>query len=387
MGSLWNRSGIVERFGADDIKAPGALAYFYQGSTTTPLTVFQNAGESVSHPFPVVADANGRWPDVFVPYINTADGYDVRVTTSDGVQLSFTQNVPNPNPVDVSVTIPAENQVQTGMIHAELFSGTKTGYVRLNARTIGNAVSGGTERANADTSNLFTYLWNALSDTIAPVSGGRGASAAADFAANKTITLPGCRGTSLIGLDDMGNSALGSFGSLTFGSGNPTTPGSFIGANGAALVLANIPAHSHTGSTSTDGSHSHGGQTGVENQNHTHDTAVALSGNTSAMSANATHSHGYNSTNDSNQGVNATGANVTVNKGLFGASTDSANIDHVHAWSGAGTFTSGGISVLHNHNITADGSHSHTFTTSSVGSGAGFNNLAQSRLVTWFIKL
>lgn len=62
-------------------------------------------------------------------------------------------------------------------------------------RTVGNASSGATARANADTLALFTVLWAlnpadvAIYDsTGAPTA--RGASAAADFAANKRIDLP-----------------------------------------------------------------------------------------------------------------------------------------------------------------------------------------------------
>lgn len=65
-----------------------------------------------------------------------------------------------------------------------------SGWVIANDGTLGNAASGGTTRANADTINLFTLLWTNYADAQCPVSGGRGVSAAADFAANKTIQLP-----------------------------------------------------------------------------------------------------------------------------------------------------------------------------------------------------
>jgi len=67
------------------------------------------------------------------------------------------------------------------------------------ARTIGSATSGATARANADTLALYTQLWNAMSDADCPVAGGRGASAAADFAANKKIQLPLMGGLTLKG--------------------------------------------------------------------------------------------------------------------------------------------------------------------------------------------
>jgi hypothetical protein len=228
MGTLWNRSSVVERY-ADDIPAAGALAYFYIGGTTTPLSVYSDAGEATVLAWPVVADANGRWPDVFIPYITS---YDVRTTTADGVQLTYTLQIPNPNPVEVSTTTPVVSQVQTGMIHAEFVNTVKTGYVRLNGRTIGNASSLASERAHADTADLFAYLWNNLVDAIATVSTGRGGSAASDFAANKNIILPNCQGTTLIGLDDMGDVASGSFVDLVFNvGGSAIIPGSITGIN------------------------------------------------------------------------------------------------------------------------------------------------------------
>lgn len=64
------------------------------------------------------------------------------------------------------------------------------GWVMHNDGTLGNASSGATARANADTAALFAHFWNTTDDADCPVSTGRGASAAADFAAGKTIALP-----------------------------------------------------------------------------------------------------------------------------------------------------------------------------------------------------
>lgn len=70
-----------------------------------------------------------------------------------------------------------------------------TNFLLLQGGTIGSATSGATVRANADTVNLFTHLWDSLDNTNYPIqdSAGvattRGASAAADFAANKRFPL------------------------------------------------------------------------------------------------------------------------------------------------------------------------------------------------------
>jgi hypothetical protein len=405
MGSLWNRSGVVERY-ADDLKAPGAQAFFFSGGTTTPLVVYQDAGESAAHAIPVVADANGRWPDVFVPYIL---GYDVQVKTADGVQLTYSQNIPNPDPVQLTVTPDPSADIVTGMVHAELVNTTRTGYVRLNGKTIGNASSLGTERANSDTSDLFTYLWNGLTDAIASVSGGRGPDPASDFAANKTIVLPNCQGTVLVGLDDMGATAGGFFTGLSFATGDAVTPGSNTGINSLALALSNIPAHTHSGTTATESAHTHSGTTGTESVSHTHSATTSSDGahQHSAFIGDDQHTHGlnnntsiYRSAGGANIALAAQAASTTVTISMDSASTgvrvrstagSAASADDKVASAGAHTHTvtTGNASVTHTHSFTsgAGTAHSHTFTTDSQGGGQAFNNLPRARTVTWYIKL
>lgn len=65
-----------------------------------------------------------------------------------------------------------------------------TGWIKIDDGSIGDGSSSATTRANADTAALFTLLWTKMSNTICPVSGGRGGSAAADFAAHKRLTIP-----------------------------------------------------------------------------------------------------------------------------------------------------------------------------------------------------
>lgn len=81
----------------------------------------------------------------------------------------------------------------SGDMKMTLASSAPTDWLLMNGGTIGDASSSGTARANADTVDLFTFLWNNLANAQAAVSGGRGASAAADFAAHKRITLPDMR--------------------------------------------------------------------------------------------------------------------------------------------------------------------------------------------------
>jgi len=92
-----------------------------------------------------------------------------------------------------------------GEIKQGLFAVVPSGWIVPDGTTIGNA-SSGAGRANADTVELYTQLW-ALDPAVAPIltSAGsastRGASAAADFAANKRLTVPDLRGVFLRSLD------------------------------------------------------------------------------------------------------------------------------------------------------------------------------------------
>jgi hypothetical protein len=85
---------------------------------------------------------------------------------------------------------------ETGEVVKSFNSIAPAGTVPLLGGTIGNAASGATARANADTAALFALLWGATSNAAYPIqdsSGSattRGASAAADFAANKRFPLP-----------------------------------------------------------------------------------------------------------------------------------------------------------------------------------------------------
>lgn len=243
MSTLWRYSTQQAR----DLNGrafAAAKAFFFDSSTNTPRVVFQDNDQSTPHAHPVVADAQGRFPAVFLP----AGLYREMVTTSGGVLIWDVDDI------DATPTIIIDDGggggsvlgYETGDVIWRPTAGTKTGFVRLNGRTIGNPASGALERANNDTLNLFTYLWNGLTNTEAPVSGGRGASASADFAANKTLTLPSGRLASLMGLADMGNSTVAIDPAATV-PGAGIVPGSSIGAQVHTVTLAQSPVHDHDG--------------------------------------------------------------------------------------------------------------------------------------------
>ena len=94
--------------------------------------------------------------------------------------------------------------VSTGTVAAFALFSPPTGWLKANGTTVGNAASGAT-RANADTAALFAALWDVAALAILTSGGSgstRGASAAADYAANKRLTLPDLRGEFLRGWAD-----------------------------------------------------------------------------------------------------------------------------------------------------------------------------------------
>lgn len=121
----------------------------------------------------------------------------------------------------------------TGDVKLTLKTAADIGWVLMNDGTIGNASSGGTTRANADTVALFTLLWTNTADADCAVSSGRGASAAADYAANKTIALPKALGRAL----------------AIYGSGSGLTARALaksLGTETHTLLEAELPTHTHT---------------------------------------------------------------------------------------------------------------------------------------------
>jgi microcystin-dependent protein len=256
---------LAQQSDANGRPLSGALLYIYQvGTVATPQNSFQDFGLTLVNPWPLPADSTGR-----IPMFYLANGaVHVRLTDATGVVIFDypTMQVVGPStagggggggggggPSIDPTTIAAVGDIKFRITANE----SVAGWIRVNGRTIGSAASGGTERANPDTQNLFTYLWINCSDAHCPVVGGRGTTAAADFAANRAITLPDWRGRTPVGLDDMGNVGAGRLvpGVIFSGGGDGvTTPGATGGESVHALGVTELAVHNHT---ATQPAHAH----------------------------------------------------------------------------------------------------------------------------------
>jgi hypothetical protein len=226
----------------------GALLYTYVvGTVSTPQSTFQDSGLSITNPWPLQADQSGRIPMFYMANGST----HVRLTDSTGlVQFDYA----NMLVIGASSggggggSVDPTTVLSSGDLKVKYGTGLLSGFVRANGLTIGSAVSGATERANADTQNLFIYLYGADPNLV--VSGGRTGNALNDFNSNKTITLPDWRGRALAALDDMGNVAAGRLTATYFGT-SATVLGASGGSQSQTLITGNLPPYTPNGSVST----------------------------------------------------------------------------------------------------------------------------------------
>lgn len=345
-------------------RQPGAFIRFFDAGTNTPRVAYSNGLLTVAYPpNAITADIYGCLPAIFVQ----DTPYKARFLTADGVLIREIDNIPA-NAVAVTgggggggTTIP------TGAMMPFYGVTAPAGWVRCNGRTIGSALSSASERANDDCQVLFIHIWTV--DALLAVSGGRGATAAADWAANKTIGLPTARGKAIIGLDDMGNASAGMLAGITFTQGNGTTLGSFGGAATYTLDVTQMPLHSHDGFTAAGGSHQHTGYTyDAGAHNHTGYTDTAPD-----------HAHiSYAPSGSVFGGVSASSASGT---GLGGTLTTYGGA-HLH-------YLTINYSPNHSHYFISDlgGSHAHSFSTFQVGGATSVKAMPPFLLATQLIKL
>jgi hypothetical protein len=385
----------MQQFDSNGKLLSGARLFLFEGGTDTPISGFKDSSLSTPHTNPILADSAGRLPLIYLD-----DGfYRQRLTTASGLLIFDDDGIPVLSSTDGTsgTTVNPDKLYKTRDIKIRLDDQPISGYVRLNGRTIGSALSGASERANLDTQSLFEELW-----PYCAVTGGKGASAAADFAANKPLVLPDAAGRSIFGLDDMGAGAKGRLPGVI-------VPGSVTGAATYTLLQANMPSYTLTGTASgaistsgttsaasNDHFHSVSGATSWESNDHTHGGG----GNTGGMNVNAVHSHGvsggYIASNSVGFGLSTGGTSIAIPNS--NVTINNANIDHVHAFG----FTTSGVSANHSHtfNVSSGGisnNHTHTFTgtgsaslsasIASGGSSTAFSLIPPAMVFTIYVSL
>lgn len=108
--------------------------------------------------------------------------------------------------------------------------------------TVTVAKTSGATYNNAIYARVYAYLWDNYANGVAPVSTGRGANAAADFAANKNITIPDHADYIMLGVSAAG---LVTTAGATVGASTVVSTGSVSGTisiNGVTLSQANLPS-------------------------------------------------------------------------------------------------------------------------------------------------
>ena len=360
----------------------GARLFLFDGGTTTPRVGYRDSSLTSPHPNPIVADAAGRLPLIYID-----DGfYRQRLTDASGVLIFDDDGIPviSTTTAGTGTSVDPNSTMKTRDIKIRFDDQPIDGYVRLNGKTIGSVGSGGSERANADTQSLYEELWPYPNIALAP-GYTKGANGPTDFLANKPLVLPNCAGRGIFGMDDMGAGAQGVLTAATIA--NPTLVGSYGGSQQVTIALGNLPVYTLTGGSSANFTVS--GTSGGESVGHTH-TFTAGVGD---MDRANPHNHGASLQG----GGGAVAGNTTV--GVQGGGTYNGIVS---SFAGANNnLIIGNSNLTHFHSVggTTDGenvSHTHTFswtgiapniTIGSGGSGTATTNLPPVMLFMIFIRL
>jgi hypothetical protein len=153
-----------------------------------------------------VAKINMGWPDAYIQFDRNTNTYSFKINavtfatigTSGGLQIPFDGNL--------SDSVVRRSQMYTAIGPAFFPGDVKDSYrttdhgkwllITRSYRTIGDALSGATARANADTYALYNELWSNVGVGVLGIqdqSGAAstaGASSLADFNAHKRLILP-----------------------------------------------------------------------------------------------------------------------------------------------------------------------------------------------------
>jgi hypothetical protein len=273
---------LAKRLNDAGLQLAGGKAYFRIAGTTTAAVIYTDPDLTEEHAYPIVADASGNFPetvyftgtdtlrldiiasdgDLATPLVQseqinvpqsagTIDGGDITEATIPGSALEpgavedYLGFTPQEDLTNLTATAKNALLDRIGVVFPYFGTSAPAGALKCNGGTIGSAASGAAS-ASDSYSALFALLWAwAAADSPILTSAGagstRGASAAADFAANKRLTLPDLRGEFIRGLAD----------------GRAVDTGRAIGSAQVEM----IGPHSHTLGASYD--FGNGGQAGI----------------------------------------------------------------------------------------------------------------------------
>ena len=163
----------------------------------------------------------------------------------------------------------AKPQIITGA-HATAF----TNEVPLNGDTVAKATNGDLNGVQFELQ--YKYLWDNFANAQAAVAGGRGASAQADWDAEKNIAAPNFEDRTLVGVDSGGSiTAVGAVAGAT----TVASSGTNGVTGGHSLTTAQMPAHTHNINYKADASGGGSGGFVALNPNATVATTSTGSGN------------------------------------------------------------------------------------------------------------
>lgn len=273
MGGIYPLSRM-QQFDGNGRLLSGARLYLFDGGTSTPRIGYRDSSLTSPHPNPIVADTAGR-----IPLIYLDDGfYRHRLTSRSGTLIFDDDGLPvlSSTSGGSGTSVDPDSVFKTRDVKIRFDDQPLSGYVRLNGRTIGSASSGATERANADTQSLYEELWDFANISV---SGGKGGSAATDFAANKPLVLPDCAGRGIFGADNLGD---GNKSRLISYIPNSHLQGSVGGNQAWTIQFNNLPVNCPwTGSVSGSGT------TALSGSTHTHNFSSTTAGQS------VTHTHNW----------------------------------------------------------------------------------------------
>ena len=229
MAAVGTRYVTPDQFEVDANGVPlgSAQLFFYETGTSTPLDTYADVGLTTPNPNPVIADANGRFGNI---WLTPATAYKVQLWTAPTVDDPSGTEIWSFDPVGpASGGVPVNSAGIIGEVR--MFAGPSASVPSQWYLCYGQAVSRTT----------YASLFAVIGTTYG----------AGDH--STTFNLPDCRGRVGVGKDDMGGSAanritsgVSGINGATLGAagGNQIPDAGVLSANSVSVVTD--PGHTHT---------------------------------------------------------------------------------------------------------------------------------------------